>query len=267
MAYTRSTAGHIYNLIPGYTYYWEAENDPTQYGFVTASGHQRLIDIQGTSNNVRNVRDLGGLRVDVDGDGTVDGTLKYEKLIRAEKLWTDSTNVTAMENLGMTVEYDLRSTSEIGATDAKMVNYKNREMKHYQIDYTNYLNYYNMDRAALIEAMEDIVNGESIYFHCRIGADRTGTMAYILEGLLGVIDEDRFVDYELSYYAGLVKRNRYYYTDPQSGVSKTEKFGYMYGIIPTNAKVYEWFMLGSTDQTADDALITKFRSAMIDMIN
>lgn len=260
--YTRSSTGYIYNMIPGYTYYWEEENDPTQYGFVTASGSRRIIDVDG----VRNVRDLGGQQVDIDHNGTIDGTVKYEKLFRAERLWENQpAHVTAMVNLGVTEEVDLRASSEIPSGESKLTNYKHREIKHYQIDQTNYPSYYLMVRNLVTEVMRDVVNGENVYFHCRIGADRTGTLAYILEGLLGVVDEDRLVDYELSYYAGLVKRNRYYYVDPQSSVSKTEKFGYMYNIIPTSSAVYQWFMDGSDNQSEDAALITQFRNAMIDM--
>ena len=30
--------------------------------------------------------------------------------------------------------------------------------------------------------MTSVVNGDNIYFHCTIGTDRTGTLAYFLEG-------------------------------------------------------------------------------------
>jgi len=67
-------------------------------------------------------------------------------------------------------------------------------------------------------------------------------------------------DYELSYFFGLVNRHRFYsYT-----VSKNQKFGYMYNIMPDANGVYDWFMLGSTDPDADNALINSFRNAMIE---
>ena len=112
--------------------------------------------------------------------------------------------------------------------------------------------------------MQDIVAGENIYFHCRIGTDRTGTLAYILEGLLGVSDEEKLQDYELSFFYGLVNRTRYYAEDPNSSVSKTEKFVYMYNIIPDNNAIYEWYMEGTDDEQADKDLINSFRTKMID---
>ena len=49
--------------------------------------------------------------------------------------------------------------------------------------------------------MESIVNkNESILFHCAVGTDRTGTVAYLVEGILGVSNNQRFDDFELSYF-------------------------------------------------------------------
>ena len=40
-----------------------------------------------------------------------------------------------------------------------------------------------------------------VFFHCSIGSDRTGTMAILLLGALGVPEPDVCKDYELSYFA------------------------------------------------------------------
>ena len=114
--------------------------------------------------------------------------------------------------------------------------------------------------------MQDIINGNNIYFHCRIGADRTGTLAYILEGLLQVKDEERLQDYEMTFFFGLINRHRFYSYDATSSVSKTEKFVYMYNFMQTSADIYNWFMEGSTDVNADNQLIADFRTAMIDAV-
>lgn len=41
-----------------------------------------------------------------------------------------------------------------------------------------------------------------IYFHCWGGADRTGQLAFLLEGLCGVLECDLCIDYELSTFGG-----------------------------------------------------------------
>ena len=42
-----------------------------------------------------------------------------------------------------------------------------------------------------------------IYFHCAGGADRTGSLAFILNGVLGVSEHDLDVDWESTFYPGL----------------------------------------------------------------
>ena len=45
-----------------------------------------------------------------------------------------------------------------------------------------------------------------IYFHCHGGADRTGTLAFLLEGLLGVSESDISKDFELTTYSNSIHR-------------------------------------------------------------
>ena len=40
-----------------------------------------------------------------------------------------------------------------------------------------------------------------VYFHCSAGRDRTGTLAVLLEGALGVSESDMAKDYELTYFS------------------------------------------------------------------
>ena len=160
----------------------------------------------------------------------------------------------------------MRASSERASNELALGGFKQREIKHYQIDPEHYLSNYNTIRSTIKEVMQDVVDDNKIFFHCRIGADRTGTLAYILEGLLGVVDEDRLQDYELTVFSGLINRHRYYSVDPSSSVSTTEKFMYMYDFMENNTEIYNWFISGASNQTekdADDALISQFRSAMI----
>ena len=109
--------------------------------------------------------------------------------------------------------------------------------------------------------MQYIINGDSIYFHCTIGTDRTGTLAYFLE-------ENRIEDYELSYFFGLVvdlgARDRYH--DDLTTTNIYPRFLFMRTAFDTNQKIYNWFVEGDSalEKTADDALIAAFRTAMID---
>ena len=241
-------------MIPGETYYWESSSDSTVHGLVKASGNRRTI-----KSNVRNVRDMGGLKVDADNDGTIDGTIKYGKIFRGAKLSSSSSDVTELTKLGITEEVDLRGSS----SDAKLINYKGRSITNYLIYDDTYPANYAVFRQALVDTMQDIINGENIYFHCAIGTDRTGTMAYFLEGLLGVNEEDRVQDYELSYFTGLLNRHRFH--DYLNGSSFNPRFTTMHNTYKTNQSIYMnslWQVV--LIQAADQQLIDDFRTAMID---
>ena len=252
--YVTVTGGMIYNMIPGETYYWESAEDTNIYGTVKALGERRIVD----AGAVRNVRDLGGLEVDSDGDGTVDGKLKYGRAFRGVRLATSS-DILSLEKLGITEEIDLRGSQ----TDPQLSNYVPLAITNYEIDKENYSSNYTALRNALTKAMDDVINGQNIFFHCKIGTDRTGTFAYFLEGLLGVSEEDRLQDYELSYFYGVLNRHRFYSYQPGSSI--THRFVYMHDLYPTNEDIYNYYMSGSTDATrdADAQRVIDFRNAMI----
>ncbi len=290
VTYVTSSGGVIYNMIPGKTYYWESATDNTKYGVVTATGARRTL-----KTDVRNLRDLGGLAVsytDLVTGNTVNGTIDYGRLYRGAQLIT-SQGITDLTKLGINREIDLRSDSDnpsqyrlddfdIGTkqshTDIVVTNY------HIHPEPTDYLplesaepslnngnscgkthlTEYRLLKAAIKQIMTYVVGngvdpGDNIFFHCTIGTDRTGTIAYFLEGLLGVSEEDRLRDYELSYFFGLTNRSRFH--DYLSGSSINPRFYSMYKSYPTNADIYAWY---TYERAADDdTLLTAFRNAII----
>ena len=170
-----------------------------------------------------------------------------------------------------------------------MANYNQNEIVHYKIDHTEFgspatetrfngKSYYQLSRDAAIDVMKKVVAGNddySIYFHCRIGADRTGTLAYLLEGVLGVPTEYRYQDYELTTFFGLRERTRYYYM--KDSTNDMYKFIYLKKAIrhatlgndeiTGEENVIDWFLLegNSTSECSDiTALINQFRAKMID---
>ncbi len=54
-----------------------------------------------------------------------------------------------------------------------------------------------------VKIFKEFANPDSypILFHCAVGRDRTGTLACVLNALLGVGDEDLHIDYETSFFA------------------------------------------------------------------
>ena len=264
VTYTSSDDGNIYNMIPGETYYWESATDSNVHGLVKASGNRRTIN-----SSVRNVRDLGGLPVSYTANNvTKTGTIKYGKLFRGAALSSSQSDVTSLAKLGVDYELDLRPNSD-GSGQAKFTNHDN------DIIITNYLIYpdtYESNYTALKNALKDTMNyviahkndDKGLYFHCTIGTDRTGTLAYFLEGFLGVSEEDRVEDYELSYYYGMTNRDRYH--DNLSISDINPRFTSMHNTYDTNDKIVNWFTYKDTTQTEIDAdlqLIQDFRDAII----
>jgi hypothetical protein len=48
-----------------------------------------------------------------------------------------------------------------------------------------------------------VKNNKPVYFHCHIGADRTGCLGFLIEGLLGVSESDIYKEYELTTFSAL----------------------------------------------------------------
>ena len=264
VAYAKADDGIIYNMIPGQTYKWEKSDDSTVYGYVTATSTKgrRFVDM----GEIRNARDLGGLSVTyTDGNNqTVTDTLEYGRLFRGERLWNES--ATELTNLGINKEYDLTDGTETSGDTTLTGSYVLEQVKHYNFDYntgdednpsSNYMLAWN----AVTDIMTDIVNNKNIYFHCRVGADRTGTVAYLLEGLLGVSDEDRYEEYALTHLSGLYDRTRYYKekVGGSAAYGPTNKFGFMMDYVLTKQDIYNWYM---KNPSADASLIQSFRTAM-----
>jgi hypothetical protein len=61
-------------------------------------------------------------------------------------------------------------------------------------------------KAKIGSIFKDIANPDNypIYLHCTYGADRTGTVCYILEAVLGVSADDCLKDYSLTRHTELV---------------------------------------------------------------
>ena len=274
VTYTTSTGGVIYNMIPGVTYLWESSTDNTKYGVVTATGNRRTL-----KTSVRNLRDLGGLAA---SNSDVSGTIDYGRLYRGAYI-SSSQGVTDLNKLGITREVDLRGNGD-GIQTYKLSNYDTGTSSSYtDIIITNYLvnpvitpyipkdyiNNYRAVKSAMRAIMEKVVfNHDSIFFHCTIGTDRTGTMAYFLEGLLGVSEEDRLRDYELTYFFGLTNRTRFH--DSVSWSNTNPRFYSMYRSYPTNQDIYNYYTFEShvpdpndPNDLTDDELLRRFRLELI----
>ncbi len=236
------------NLIPNTTYYWKVKGTRTRdtssvSSFKTTGSSVRLIGASGAYN----IRDLGGWKAG-------DKQIAYGKLYRGSLLnnfngyaqLDDAGIKTFNEELGMKTEIDLRITNKDDADQKKCYFDENKTYIQGQLgqynriidpesfaksdsEYDTYGEYALNDEIAAVEqdgisvkTLRDVFktladeNNYPVYFHCNAGADRTGTLAFLIEGLLGVSYEDTIRDFELTSFSKFGERLR-------SAVSANEK--------------------------------------------
>lgn len=189
----------------GVTHYNEVPNILTPFAGNNAAGTLKPLDalrwIRTRDNSAEawNVRDLGGWVCD-------GGTVKYGLLIRGGKLGAADRAVLVGE-LGVQHDLDLRGREGGGSDDEPDMT---ESPLGSDVWYTRTQQYawYALTPVAAWQAylrcvIDAVTHREPVYFHCTAGADRTGTLACVLEGLLGMSQSDIDKDYELTtFYSG-----------------------------------------------------------------
>ena len=193
----------IFNLLPGQTYYYKVtltvDGNPTELidASFTTSGQLRQIKAEGAAN----MRDLGGW-------ATASGKpIKYGLIYRGAE-WNGKYNlepegIAALRAIGMKAELDLRSSNEALYIDKSPLGDDVTYIRIHNEDYyeSGLQNRKDLYKKNLDFVFDCVKNDKPIYFHCHIGADRTGTLAVLLEGLLGVGESDLYKDYELTSFS------------------------------------------------------------------
>ena len=213
-------------LIPGKTYYYEVEDSEGTIVYRgTLNVEQspvRVISVGGGAN----IRDLGGY---VTEDGS---KVKYGRLIRGAQLngrnggpmLTADGIATMRDVLGVKTELDLRNA---GVDDGGQTSCFLGEDKTYlKFNFQQYDNAFkSVGNLGLIKEIFEFLADENnypVYFHCNAGADRTGTLTYLINGLLGVDYATLTKDFELTSFGGQGQRLRS--DDTGSGYGTTGVF-------------------------------------------
>jgi len=198
-------------FIPGKTYFWKVldlvnniESEVDSFKILNAPC--RWI----SSGTVFNMRDLGGW-------STIDNKrLKYGLIYRGgqlsldnqwEKSYMDDYSYKVFDYLQIKTEVELRGGY---SHEVSFIH-----------DYTNMINIDGIGYELIFKMTEKqkeeyrilfkvLSKKESypIYFHCSWGADRTGVLAFLISGVLGVPYDNLCEDYELTSLSGSGRRTR-----------------------------------------------------------
>ena len=189
----------------GETHFNEVPNIETPFAGGGKAGTLKPLDFlrwirtRNNSAEAWNVRDLGGWACD-------GGTVKYGLLIRGGKLSAEDRAVLVGE-MGIQHDLDLRGREGGGSGDEPEMT-ESPLGKDVWYTRTQQYAWYALTPVETWQAyfrcvIDAVTHREPVYFHCTAGADRTGTLACMLEGLLGLSQSDIDKDYELTtFYSG-----------------------------------------------------------------
>lgn len=177
----------------GTTYCNERPNVLTPFASGRAAGTLKPLDALRwlSTPQAANVRDLGGWACD-------GGTVRYGLLFRGGEVTSADRDVLVGE-CGVRHDLNLRGAEEANRTASPL----GSDVWFYCP--TNFVWYSLTDKATwkeiLLYVIEAVTHNEPVYFHCSAGADRTGTVACLLEALLGMSRSDIDKDYELTCFS------------------------------------------------------------------
>jgi protein-tyrosine phosphatase len=182
-------------------------------GTVTSAGSSfrtadtpRILSIDG----IANVRDIGGWKT-VDGKTIRQGLLyrgtELDGAVEEKYTLTDTGRHDMLAVLGIRTDMDLRArTDNAFGSDALGTGVRHIYYGDYGAPcYVDIFGRGYMKLMAQIFADLAVEGNYPVYLHCTYGMDRTGTVCYLLEALLGLSEPDLQAEYELSVlYSGYV---------------------------------------------------------------
>ena len=176
--------------------------------FRTSERPPRWIELEGRTDNVRDIggwrtMDGGRVRMGMVYRGTAFNDNSVAGINRGRNRLTVEDVKYLTEELGIKTDLDLRSPREIaGMKESPLgpkVRFVNVSSETYQGLFTD------VGKAAMAKNFRLFCDRANypIYFHCIHGADRTGSLAYVLNGVLGVAKEDLEREWEARTYPKL----------------------------------------------------------------
>jgi protein-tyrosine phosphatase len=194
------TSVMIDNLKTGTTYHYQVEvAGQTHSGTFQTAKSNRFISIPGTEN----LRDIGGYQT-LDGKTVMQGLLiRGCELdgIKNEDYYLPDEDVAAVQTtFGFVHDLDLRSAEIV---EGDIPSRLGADVGHKFYDAPSYAQIFQSEyQESLRQIFADLADPKNypMYLHCTWGRDRTGTVVLLLQGLLGVSEEDLLAEYRLTGY-------------------------------------------------------------------
>ena len=199
------------NLEPQQTYYYKVEDETglVSQGQVKTEGRLRQIMVP----TVSNVRDMGGW-LTAGGKRVRYGFVYRGGELNGDHLMYNGTSLSEadrqeLRRLGIAAELDLRHDGDDSVKDVDAAGTKSALGDDAQYLFLNLVNWnaqeLQLNSAKFKAAFDFIISNlradRNVYFHCIWGADRTGAIGFLLNGLLGATPDQLYKDYELTSYS------------------------------------------------------------------
>lgn len=195
-------------VIDGTTFYNNVPNVATPFATTNKAGTMTALDVLRWVNTTSaaivsgetysrgiNTRDLGGWACD-------GGTVRYGLLIRGGEP-NPADKALMVDKIGIKTEVQLLPVSEQATgykkTSAWGIDWAGNDTENGSVYTIN--DSKTLWKKLLEPIIDSVIHSKPVYFHCGIGADRTGIIAIALESLLGMSRSDIDIEYELTNFA------------------------------------------------------------------
>ncbi|MBR4735220.1 MAG: tyrosine-protein phosphatase [Bacteroidales bacterium] len=196
-----TTKFDITNLVPNMSYSYKVTLN-NEEGTVVGLGSFKtkgMLHLMYYPSKIRNCRDLGGWK-------TTDGkTIKFRKLYRGGLLnggYLSNAGKANMLAEGILAELDLREAGDDASTSSTLGSdilfYNPSIKKAYGTMIRDYPEKVKNSFDFIVRCVRD---NKPLYFHCSLGRDRTGTIAAVVYGILGVSESEMSKEYELLFFS------------------------------------------------------------------
>ncbi|MBQ3780261.1 MAG: tyrosine-protein phosphatase, partial [Bacteroidaceae bacterium] len=195
------TEAYVYNLVPQEHYFFNTNTD--YEGEFQTTGRLRMV----YAPSAYNIRDLGGWETQ-DGYRTT-----YGHLFRGSTLngYVSATaeDLQTLRDLGVGGEIDLRYQETYDKDMGCGTSAFGFGTDDYFFAAANDWTAANLNESGTQQRLKqefDFIldhfrQGKAVYYHCAWGADRTGMLTFLLEGVLGLTIDQIYKDYELTSFS------------------------------------------------------------------